>query len=186
MDIEHLRRRSRAGLTLVELLSTLATASIVLAIAVPSYQVLVQRSRVTSASHSLYSHLQLARSEAVHRAERVVMCPSHNHTNCAESLDWSRGWILFLDRDRDRQRQDGEPLLRVQNEEIPDLSVQTTSLQRIAISYQPDGTVTGDSNTHFRICVDGPPERNRAVIVSNVGRPRISRRGPGNQKVVCP
>ncbi len=185
MDIRRPNPRSGAGLTLIEALATLASVSVTLAIAVPSYQHLALSGRVASAAHSIYSHLNLARSEAVSRAERVIMCPSRDYAGCDPSQDWNHGWILFVDSNRDRERQTDEPLVRVAHQIPEDVRIQTTSGKRVAITYQPDGTVTGDSNTHFRLCVDSVPERNRAVIVNGVGRPRISKRDPNNGRVKC-
>jgi type IV fimbrial biogenesis protein FimT len=189
MDIERPLRRTRAGLTLIETLATLATVAVTLAVAVPSYQALAQRNRVTSTAHSLYSHLNLARSEAVERADWVVMCPSRDQTSCDLDFDWSAGWIVFVDGNRDRQRQPAEALVRVADDISPGVTIKTTSIYRRAISFSPDGNVRIDiragSNTHFKICVDSTDYRNRAVIVSNVGRPRISKRDPSGRKVSC-
>lgn len=185
MDIDRPSRRSRAGLTLVELLTTLATASVTLAVAVPTYRSITQSTAVTTAAHSLYSHLSLTRGEAVDRNEHVVMCPSVDQTGCADGFDWTRGWILFVDPDHDKQRDPDEALLRAVYRTESTVSIQTSSGRR-RIVYQPDGTVTGGSNTHFRICVEAESDRNRAVIVSLVGRPRISTRSPDGTAVTCP
>lgn len=62
-----------AGFTIIELLVTLAVAAIILTIAVPSFQGLIERSRLTTEANTLGSALQLARSEAVKRGEDVSL-----------------------------------------------------------------------------------------------------------------
>lgn len=61
------------GFTLVELLVTLAVLAILLALAVPSFNDLIDRSRLTSAADTLYADLQFARSEAIRNNQNVVV-----------------------------------------------------------------------------------------------------------------
>ncbi|MFC3290525.1 GspH/FimT family pseudopilin [Modicisalibacter luteus] len=62
----------QAGLTLIELLVTLAVIVIVSTIAVPGFQNLVATSRLTADHNELLVGLHLARSEAVKRREEVT------------------------------------------------------------------------------------------------------------------
>ncbi len=60
------------GFTLVELMITLAILAILMGIAVPSFQALLQRERVTATSNQLRGALLLARGEAVKQGSRVT------------------------------------------------------------------------------------------------------------------
>ncbi len=171
------------GFTLVELAVTLAVAVIVLAIALPGYQSFVDNQRIRATTHRLVAHLQLARSESVKSGRRVALCPSSNGTTCAEGFDWTAGFILFRDRNHDRDRQPDEHLIRVQGK-AAQLHI-LTSTGRRRVVYQPDGTVTGGSNATFHVCSRVAPERNRAVIVSNTGRPRTAARDARNLPISC-
>ena len=77
------------GFTLVELMITIAVLAIVLAVAVPSFQGIINRNRLVSASNEVVAALQLARMEAIRRNGRVELCPSTNGTSCSGS-DWTR------------------------------------------------------------------------------------------------
>lgn len=77
------------GFTLVELMITIAVLAIVLAIAVPSFQAIINRNRLVSASNEVVAALQLARMEAIRRNSRVELCPSTNGTGCS-GADWAR------------------------------------------------------------------------------------------------
>ena len=182
-DIRHPRSRAPRGLTLIELVTTLAAASVTLAIAVPGYRSLVDNQRVRAATHTLVAHLNLARSESVKTMQRVALCPSDDGRFCREGFDWSDGFIVFVDRNQDRDRQDAEPLLRVAG--VADQVQVVTSSGRRRVVYQPDGTVLGGSNATFRVCSEQAEERNRAVIVSITGRPRTSDRDAANGPVRC-
>ena len=182
-DIYHSRARPSGGLTLVELVATLAVATITLTVAVPGYQSLVDNQRVYAATNRLVAHLTLARSEAVKRMARVALCPSRDGAACLDSFDWSEGFILFVDRNRDRNRQGDELLVRVAGaaEQLRVL----TSTGRRRIVYEPNGTVLGGSNATFRVCSNQSESRNRAVIISITGRPRTSGRDATDAPVRC-
>ncbi len=53
------------GFTLVELLVTVSVLAIILGVAVPSMQSMIERSRITGASERLLADLQFMRSEAI-------------------------------------------------------------------------------------------------------------------------
>lgn len=86
-------RMTSGGFTLVELMITVAVFAIVAAIAAPAMQALVAASRLNGATSELVTALQLARSEAIRRNARVMVCASADGTTCSGSGDWSR-WIV--------------------------------------------------------------------------------------------
>ncbi len=91
-------RRAAPGFTLVELLVTVVVLAVVLTLGLPALQRTLERNRVTSDANRLVSALHLARSEAVKRGERVLVCPSRDGQTCGG--DWSAGWIVLrLDAD---------------------------------------------------------------------------------------
>jgi prepilin-type N-terminal cleavage/methylation domain len=114
------------GFTLVELLVTVAVLAVVLALAVPSFQGVINRNRVTTAANELASALQLARVEAVRRNRAVVLCPSTDGTSCA-GADWSR-LVIFVDANGDRSPGgDDDELVRDVVVDTGDLVVQGSS-----------------------------------------------------------
>ena len=66
------RPARQAGLTLIELLVTLAIIVIMATVAVPGFQSLIASSRLTADHNELLAGLNLARSEAVKRREEVT------------------------------------------------------------------------------------------------------------------
>ncbi|ABI55608.1 GspH/FimT family pseudopilin [Alkalilimnicola ehrlichii MLHE-1] len=76
------------GFTLVELLVTLFVAAVLLGIAVPSFQHLVENNRVVSNTNAFQGVLQYARSEASRRQEVVSLCPLNG--------GWSEGAYVVL------------------------------------------------------------------------------------------
>lgn len=77
--------RSR-GITLVELVITVAVIGVLALIAVPNMTALINSNRVTSAAGELTAAIQVARSEAVRRNARVRVC---GNAAC-NSTNWSQ------------------------------------------------------------------------------------------------
>jgi type IV fimbrial biogenesis protein FimT len=106
MNRTNLRRFS--GFTLVELMVTVSLAAILLTLAVPSYQNMVRENRLATRANDFLTALNLARSEAAKRGDRVTLCKadlSSSPPRCdAGDCDtgsgehcWEKGWIVFSD-----------------------------------------------------------------------------------------
>ena len=161
--------RSNRGFTLIELLAALALFAILAGLALPALTEMLQRNRVTSAANTLVAHLNLARLHAVTRREITLTCPSRDRLTCSGDNRWENGWIVFRDPDRNRQIDAPEDLLRFGN---PIAGLVVDSAGRDRVRYQPDGTA-GGTNLTLKLCDPLDPDRGRAVIVSNPGRPRV-------------
>ena len=103
------------GFTLIELLVGIAVLAIVLAAAVPGFQVLVNGNRLAAAANEMVGSLQSARMEAIRRNRRVVVCASADANagtaaTCADA--GANGWITFVDNDRNGAFGAGDALLR--------------------------------------------------------------------------
>lgn len=84
------------GLTLVELLMTVAVLAILLPLATIGMQSYMRNSRMVSQTNEVVGTLQVARTEAVKRSGHVYVCGSTNQTACNTS-SWHSGWIVFFD-----------------------------------------------------------------------------------------
>lgn len=97
-------RRTQLGMSLVELMTVISIAGILLAIGVPSYKYITTSNRVSMEVNALLADLQYARSEAVKEGQMVTVCPSANQTACdANSTNWQSGWIVFSDVNGNQQ-----------------------------------------------------------------------------------
>lgn len=63
--------RSSDGFTLIELMVVIAVVAVLLTVAGPSYQKLIERNRLKEASQAFKSDLQFARMEAIKRSRNV-------------------------------------------------------------------------------------------------------------------
>lgn len=159
----------QSGLTLIELMIALAVAAIVASVTLPAMRELQQRQRIDATAHDLVAHINQARINAVMQREITIVCPSLDGRECSGGNRWEHGWIVFRDPDRNRRPDTGNDLLRVGNG-ARELLIDSAG--RTRIRYQPTGTA-GGTNLTIKLCDPGDPERSRAVIVSNPGRPRV-------------
>lgn len=84
------------GVTLIELLTTLAIAAVLTTIAVPSYQSFVMNSQLTAKRDALANALRYARSTALNQNTTTEVCPvsTVNSTTCGNT--WPAGWMVIL------------------------------------------------------------------------------------------
>lgn len=87
------------GFTLIELMTALAVAGILLAIGVPSFSAAIKESRISSQYGAMVGSLYLARSEAIKGPGQVTVCPKNaiGANACGDKNDWANGWIVFID-----------------------------------------------------------------------------------------
>ena len=88
------------GLTLIELMVTLAVAIVLLAVGMPLFTGVAANNRAAAEANALTAALKLARSEAVKRRVTVVVC-SDDAGACGDAADWKDGWMVFADNDAD-------------------------------------------------------------------------------------
>lgn len=167
---QRVNRRARAsGLTLLELLMTLALIGILLSIGGPTFADLVARNRMAIAVNGLIAHLQFTRSEAIKRGVPVRLCPSTDGATCTGGQAWHLGYIVTTDE------KDPAARLRVGGALDPN-AIQIRS-NRYRVVYQPLGTA-GGSNQTFLFCDQrkaATVNDHRRVVLSNVGRPRVEK-----------
>lgn len=172
-----------SGFSVIELMVTLAVAMLLISTAVPAWKNLVNSNAVISARTQLAGNIQLARETAVEQTQHLTLCPSADLQQCSGNYTaWETGIILFIDRDADRQRDAGEPLVRAM-QGLTHVTIQSSSGRR-SIRFAPDGSAWG-SNLTLRFCTPDDTSRNRAIILYGSGRMRYSQRLSNGNPVTC-
>jgi len=130
------------GVTLVELMVTLAVLAVLLAVAIPSFAALIASSRLTASTNELLSAMAQSRSEALRRGQRVVLCiqDPNNPGQCTNTGNWEQGWMAFVDLDRDGALDAGEEVILATPRQATGLSAPAQNAQRSAV-YLPSGRV---------------------------------------------
>ena len=96
----------RTGMALVELLVVLVIVAILCAIALPSMRSMVQAARLDTAANDLFGAIDLTRSQAIARGDKVQLVPLE-----PGGANWSQGWVVFVDNDGDRRPGPGEEVI---------------------------------------------------------------------------
>lgn len=175
-------RRDAGGYSLYELIITVGIAALALSLGVPSFGKMLADHRLKVEVDALFHAVHLARKESVVRRCAVTLCPSKDGQNCTASFDWSAGWIMFVNRNRDTPatRDPGEPLL---HRFSVSLHNQVTANRR---SFSFRSTVLRATNGTFILCDRARRAAPRALIVSYTGRPRVSRIDRSRNPYECP
>ena len=160
------QNRSYSGFTLIETLTTLAVASILLTAAVPAMQDFIIRNRMSTEVNTFVASLHLARSEAVKRIQNVSLCPTYNFTSCAASTQWNIGWLVYANNDSASgfDPSNGDELLQ-RNPSLP--SRFTIDGSHNFITYNAVGQVNAGN---YKFCDSGNVAEGREVDISNDGR----------------
>ena len=106
--------KASAGTTLLELLCALCVVGILAALAVPSLGSLVLQYRAQGLAQAFVNSVQLARSEAIHRNARVLLCKSLDGVACAATGGYEQGWLVFQDANGNGALEAGEAVIQVQ------------------------------------------------------------------------
>ena len=184
------------GFTLVELMVTVAILVILLAIGAPQLQTFLVKRATSTQADIFASALRMARSEAIKRGQRVVICtstaPSAANRACATtSTDWSTGWLVFVDRGTTARAFDaGDELLAVQ-QALPSSGGITIRTSQTAIAFAANGLAVNDNNT-FRVrpnvtgSAADDPSLNQCVTLAVSGRVKVNQLERTGANVACP
>lgn len=173
-------RYGSGGVTLVELLVLLALVAIVQSLAAPAVFGFADSMRLAAGANTLLSSIHFARSEAIKRNARVVMCKSVTGNSCASTGGWEQGWIVFHDANNNASLDAGEPRL-LWEQPLPDrLRLVGNAPIASYVSYTPMGTTRLISGAFqagtFTICFQSAIRVEvRQVVVSSSGRPRTAK-----------
>jgi type IV fimbrial biogenesis protein FimT len=170
----------QSGFTLIELLVTVAVVAVLASLAAPSFRSLLVRRSVQAAADSLVSDMRFARSEALKRSTRTVICRSTDGASCAGVGTWSDGWIVFVDRNSSSTVDAGDDVVKVQQSlpNIASIENLTPASTLSMFKYEPTGWAKAAS-TDFVVTPTGTVSAGstRLVCVSNQGRPALRAEG---------
>ena len=174
-------RTKHRGFSLYELLITIAIASTVLAIGVPSFGALIARNRLHIEINALFHAIHVARKESIMRRQVVSLCPSPDGQQCQPGRDWSQGWIMFnnIDRDEPPQVDRGESVLQIHRVS------EAVNLVANRRGFTLRATFLRATNGTFIACDPASRTPARALVVSYTGRPRVALENTRGEPYSC-
>jgi type IV fimbrial biogenesis protein FimT len=175
------------GFTLVELMMALVVIAVLITISAPGISELIKNNRMLSQVYALRAALNTARSEALTQRTAVTLCRSEDGITCSGD-SWNKGYIAFMDADRNGQPDDpNDPRVVVANL----IDVETLAInfsngdandpQSNIVSFDTQGYARDTSGT-FTIC-DDRDYGARGLIVTPVG---VVQSPDSDAVLVCP
>ena len=147
------------GFSLIELIITIAIASIILTLAAPSFQTALLNNRMIAQNDALINALNYARSTALTQNINSSVCPASALGSAACGSNWSTGWIIIT-----------EP------------AVGTSALLQIYLTGTNDPILSSNANSvlfnhlglantpaHFKLCDSRGGNFASSVLVSATG-----------------
>ena len=160
-----INRKANKGLTLAELVITMAVAAILFAVAIPSFTTMIQNNRITTQTNDIIAAISFARSEAVKRNSGVTFCrvASDTATSCAngDATDNWTNWIVLSGGDVIRQGTINSNGLIVRST----LTSNTLLLSADGLSYTGGSIASGEIIT----CSTSISTNNRKIITVGAG-----------------
>ena len=165
------------GFTIIELMITIALVAVIATIGVPAFQGFVERNQLTSNINSFITSLALARSEAVKRKQRVVVCGSNDGATCSNNNNgYESGWIVYVESvDPADNRANNEELLWVQEPLSANTTLRATIPFVNRIQFLSSGRPNGIGNGSFYLCKGSSINKARLITIRNSGRVHLAK-----------
>ena len=165
----------------------LVISSVLMTLSAPSMGTFVRNNRIQSATFSLLRTMHFARSEAVKRKTRVVLCRSANATAptpvCGGSNNiWTTGFLVFASGDANSTYEAAtDTLLRVAPAASTGLTLVTNATSNRNLEYNYDGTTNESGGTaRFAVCDARGGAFGLQIEVTPVGRPALESGSPAS------
>ena len=182
------------GVTLAEVLTTLAAGALLMAVALPAFDGLLARERAGSAINQMLGAVQFTRAAAVSHRVSAALCPGAED-RCGRRNSWHDGALAFLDSNGNGRRDSGEEILM----RLPPLPAGhriywRAFRNRTALVFRPSGLTDWQSGNFLYCPPDGDATGARQIVLNVEGRARraVDADGDGivedsaGRPVVCP
>lgn len=165
-------RRSAGGYSLIELMTVLTVASILLAIGVPSFAALIRHQKMTATVNDFFASVNLTRSEAIQRGVRVDLVPA------GDGADWAKGWVVLIDRNGNQKADAGEPVIFSHGPAPQGMTIGSafTDSKAKYLAYNGSGrtrTNAGSQSPQLGSWLFTLDNQSRRIVINFLGRPRV-------------
>ncbi len=161
-----------AGFTLMETLVALAIAGVLATVSARLMQDAALAGHAAVERTALAETLLASLNRSTITGRKVVVCASADGKTCG-GVDWSGGWMAFVDDSDDREHDEGEAMVRVHPRLMPGIRLRT-SVGRTRIVFQPFGGLNAGTNVTFTFCDGRGAGKASTIILANSGNMRTA------------
>jgi type IV fimbrial biogenesis protein FimT len=162
------------GVSLLELLTTMAIIAILCCVAIPSYNYIITENRADTAIVQLYRAIQLARSEAIKRNCMVVICPTVDGRQCAKN--WHDGYMIFADYNANGMIEAKDQIIKTFSAIKTHGTLDWRSFpRRNSLQFTSLGFTNYQNGTFYYYANSKNPALTRTLIISKTGRARFGK-----------
>ncbi|SFO68414.1 Tfp pilus assembly protein FimT [Ectopseudomonas composti] len=160
------------GRTLIETMCALAVIALLLMIALPNLQNLIESNQRTQTNNQMVATLLHARSNAVFSRQIITLCGGQH--DCSGAREWQSYLVVFIDKNANGKIDPDDEILH-QTEITKDFSWHWNRATGY-IQFEADGSTRALNGT-LTLCKDNVPQSQ--IVISLAGRSRIepARRG---------
>ncbi|KGJ93414.1 GspH/FimT family pseudopilin [Colwellia psychrerythraea] len=157
------------GITLIELMVSIGVTSILITIALPSFNDFIVKLRVDNEISRLARLLLAARNHAINMQDNVIICPLKTNGVC--SVNWHDELSVFVDSNNNKKFDSANnELLLATKSPINSGDSLKYATNRNRITYQATGHLFGLSNGTLKYCPKGYEEKSRGIVIARSGR----------------
>lgn len=161
--------RPASGFSLIELVTVLAVATILVGVALPNFREFTRRSNVTEINNSLVTAINLARAEAVKRGRQVAV------VSTSGGSDWSTGWTVIADdnsngnfADSSDSKLQARAALDANNYKVTTKATGTGGADK-QIVFGVAGTLAAGTKFDINVCRNSEAAKSKHIVVTASG-----------------
>jgi type IV fimbrial biogenesis protein FimT len=181
METKSAMRARNHGYSLLELIMTIAVAAVLLTLGLPSFSALRARNAQHVEINALFHAVHLARKASIMRKQVVSLCPTVTGSSCSPGPDWSGGFLVFENSDRDEPPEfdEGETLL---HRHVAGSTARISANRR---GFTLRATFLRATNGTIVVCDRAGRVAPKALVISYTGRPRVAEKTPQGTPYFC-
>jgi len=171
-----------SGFTIPQIMITLGIVAIVLSMAVPSMSTMIKDNRLATQLNRVVADIHFARSEAVKRDVRVILCrsasPNAPTPVCGGTANvWDTGYIIFADDGNytnNVYNNGTDVLLRRGQPTLPNITIRTNATWNNNLEFNSNGTTNeGNFTAIMSLCDDRREDQGRQIQIMPNGIPKL-------------
>ena len=173
---KNIKTLSANGFTFIELMIVMTMVAVMAAIALPNLNQFIANNRLKSQMYSMLESINVARSEAVKRKVKTVMCRTTNFTACGGTANtWTTGWIVYAKGETAIPYNSAtDTIIGIGNAADDTVNIMSNSDGNEFVVYNADGSLNEAGTVVYAICDYRGESDGKQISIKLVGRAALT------------